>query len=141
MAIFTARAASDGAVLGLGGLFPVTSTVPATTMASEASQPKMNAAPLRTPPLDAEYQEEGGQRDRLEGDDQADEHQIEDHMRHRWPSRPSDRRDRLAVGPTPCCIGRCVPDPARRQSLLWRNLRTNTTTKTMAIAAKTIPPM
>src|SRR5664280_1809807 len=51
MAIFTARAASDGAVLGLGGLLPVMSTVPATTMASDRSHPKMNAAPFRTPPL------------------------------------------------------------------------------------------
>ena len=53
MAIFTARAARDGAVLGLGGLLPVSSTVPATTTASERSHPKMKAAPFRTPPLDA----------------------------------------------------------------------------------------
>ena len=53
MAIFTARAASEGAVFGFGGLFPVTRTVRATTMARESSHPKMNAAPLRVPPLDS----------------------------------------------------------------------------------------
>src|SRR5580693_143410 len=53
MASLAARVASEGAVLGFGGLFPVTSTVKAITMASDKSQPKMNAAPFRTPPLDA----------------------------------------------------------------------------------------
>jgi hypothetical protein len=53
MASLAARAASEGAVLGLGGLLAVTSTVKAITMASDTSQPKMNAAPFRTPPLDA----------------------------------------------------------------------------------------
>ena len=52
MRILTAMPASDGAVLGLGGSLPVNSTVRATTAASEASQPTMKAAPLRTPPLD-----------------------------------------------------------------------------------------
>src|SRR5271165_2551684 len=52
-ASLAARAASEGAVLGLGGLLPVTSNVNAITMASDNSQPKMNAAPFRTPPLDA----------------------------------------------------------------------------------------
>src|SRR5215471_3149440 len=51
-AIFTASAASDGAVLGLGGLLPVASTVIVTTMASDTSHPNTNAAPLRTPPLE-----------------------------------------------------------------------------------------
>ena len=50
--IFTARAASEGAVLGFGGLLPVTRTVRATTTARETSHPKMKAAPLRVPPLD-----------------------------------------------------------------------------------------
>src|SRR5271154_142492 len=44
--IFTASAASDGAVLDLGGLLLVATIVTATTIASEASQPKMNAAPF-----------------------------------------------------------------------------------------------
>src|SRR5580692_10817728 len=44
IASLAARAASEGAVLGLGGLFPVTRTVKAITIASESSQPKMNAA-------------------------------------------------------------------------------------------------
>src|SRR5208282_2555899 len=38
MASLAARAASEGAVLGLGGLLPVTSTVNAITIASETSQ-------------------------------------------------------------------------------------------------------
>src|SRR6516162_134291 len=50
--ILTASAASVGAVLGLGGLLPVASTVIATTMASDTSHPNTNAAPLRTPPLE-----------------------------------------------------------------------------------------
>src|SRR5215469_16184853 len=50
-AIFTASAASEGAVFGLGGLLPVARTVTETTTASETSQPNTNAAPLRVPPL------------------------------------------------------------------------------------------
>ena len=53
MASLAASAASEGAVLGFGGLLPVTSTVNAITIASDTSQPKMNAAPFRTPPSDA----------------------------------------------------------------------------------------
>jgi hypothetical protein len=53
IAICTAKAASEGAVFGFGGLFPVTRTVRATTMASESSHPKMKAAPFRVPPLDS----------------------------------------------------------------------------------------
>ena len=49
MAIFTASAASDGAVAGSGGLLPVIRIVIAITIASESSQPKMKAAPFRTP--------------------------------------------------------------------------------------------
>src|ERR1700674_4047071 len=52
MRILTAMAAREGAVLGLGGLLPVNRTVRAMTAASESSQPKMKAAPLRTPPWD-----------------------------------------------------------------------------------------
>src|SRR6516225_2281851 len=51
-AILTASAARDGTVLGLGGLFPVASTVMVTTMARDTSHPNTNAAPLRTPPLE-----------------------------------------------------------------------------------------
>src|ERR1700748_1244276 len=47
--IFTASAANEGAVLGLGGLFPVASTVIVTTAARETSQPNPYAAPLPTP--------------------------------------------------------------------------------------------
>jgi hypothetical protein len=50
--IFTASAASEGAVLGLGGLLPVASTVIVTTTARETSQPNTYAAPLRTPRLE-----------------------------------------------------------------------------------------
>ena len=53
MAILAARAASEGAVLGAGGLLPVARIVTATTTAREASQPKMKAAPFLTPPFDA----------------------------------------------------------------------------------------
>ena len=53
MRILTARPAIDGAVLDFGGLLPVTSTVKAMTIASDASHPKMNAAPFLTPPRDA----------------------------------------------------------------------------------------
>ena len=49
MAIFTASDASEGTVFGLGGLLPVASTVTATTMASETSQPNRKAAPFITP--------------------------------------------------------------------------------------------
>src|ERR1700746_1312710 len=40
MASLAASAASEGAVLGWGGLLPVTSTVKAITIASDNSQPK-----------------------------------------------------------------------------------------------------
>src|SRR6266404_8163916 len=53
MRILTASAARDGAVLFLGGLLTVTSTVKAMTIASDASQPKMKAAPFLTPPCEA----------------------------------------------------------------------------------------
>jgi hypothetical protein len=53
MASFAASAASDGAVLGGGSLLPVTSTVTAITIVSDRGQPKMNAAPFRTPPFEA----------------------------------------------------------------------------------------
>src|SRR5271157_3764976 len=52
IAIFAAKAPNEGAVLGCGGLLPVTRTVMATTAAKERSHPKMKAAPLRVPPLD-----------------------------------------------------------------------------------------
>src|ERR1039457_3208442 len=51
--ILTASPANDGAVFGLGGLLPVTNTVPATTLAHETIHPNMKAAPLRTPFFDA----------------------------------------------------------------------------------------
>src|SRR5215475_13415453 len=51
-AILTASDASDGAVLGLGGLLPVASTVIVTTMPRDTSHPNTNAAPLRAPPLE-----------------------------------------------------------------------------------------
>src|SRR5271169_2794199 len=53
MASLAARAAREGAVLGLGGLLPVTRIVNAITIARDTSQPKMNAAPFSAPPLDA----------------------------------------------------------------------------------------
>src|SRR4029077_19180753 len=53
MASFAASAAREGVVLGFGVSLPLTSTVNAITIASDNSQPKMNAAPFLTPPLDA----------------------------------------------------------------------------------------
>ena len=53
MMVLTIRPATDGAVFVLGGLLPVSRTVTATTIASDTSHPKMNAAPFRTPPCDA----------------------------------------------------------------------------------------
>src|SRR6516164_6084233 len=51
-AILAASAASDGAVLGLGGLLPVASTVTVTTIARDTSHPNTNAAPLTVPRLE-----------------------------------------------------------------------------------------
>jgi len=48
-AIFTASAASEGTVLGLGGLLPVATTVTVTTMARDTSHPNTKAAPFRVP--------------------------------------------------------------------------------------------
>src|SRR5215469_1561152 len=48
-AAFTASAASDGAVCGLGGLLPVATTETITTTARDISQPNTNAAPFRAP--------------------------------------------------------------------------------------------
>src|SRR5580704_12646351 len=53
IAIFAASEASEGAVLGFGGLLPVTRSVMATTTASEASHPKIKAAPFLVPFLEA----------------------------------------------------------------------------------------
>ena len=39
-------------MLGAGGLFPVTTRVTETTMASDTSHPKMKPAPFLTPPFD-----------------------------------------------------------------------------------------
>src|SRR5664280_2286230 len=142
MAIFTARAASDGAVLGLGGLLPVMSTVPATTMASDRSHPKMNAAPFRTPPLDASTRMKA-----VSG------------IGSSVMTRPISNRSRITS--TPCYLsvptlalmpkpvepgygannGRTARAQVGTQSLLWRNLRTKTTTNKMAMAAKMNPPM
>ncbi len=52
MTSLTTSAAVDGAELALGGWLPVAATVAATTIASEASQPKTKTAPLRTPRCD-----------------------------------------------------------------------------------------
>ena len=49
MAIFTASAANEGAVLDFGGSLPVAKIVTATTTASESSHPKMKAAPFLVP--------------------------------------------------------------------------------------------
>src|ERR1700750_903531 len=51
-AIFTASAASEGAVLRLGGLLPVARTVIVTTMARDTSHPNTKAAPFRVPCLE-----------------------------------------------------------------------------------------
>ena len=57
IAIFTASAASEGAVFGLGGLLPVASTVTVTTMARDTSHPNTKAAPFRTPALGGQHDE------------------------------------------------------------------------------------
>jgi hypothetical protein len=63
------------------GLLPVTSTVNAITIASDNSQPKINAAPFCTPPLDARIRM-NAERERFERDRQAEENEVEgDHMR------------------------------------------------------------
>src|SRR5215468_4253975 len=49
MASLTARAAVDGAVCGLGGLFPVAAMTAAITTTRQASQPRMNARPFQMP--------------------------------------------------------------------------------------------
>ena len=48
-ASFTARAAVDGVVCGLGGVPPVVMMTAAMTATRQASQPMMNARPLRVP--------------------------------------------------------------------------------------------
>jgi len=53
IAILTARDVSDGAVLGLGGLLPVASTVTVTTTARDTSHPNTNAAPFLRPRFEA----------------------------------------------------------------------------------------
>ena len=50
--IFTASAASEGAVAGLGGLLPVAATVIVTTIASDSSHPNTYAAPFTVPRLE-----------------------------------------------------------------------------------------
>ena len=49
MRSFTASAATEGAVCGRGGLFPVARSVSATTIAMDSIQPRMNIAPFRVP--------------------------------------------------------------------------------------------
>ena len=51
--ILTTRAAVAGAVFDFGGSFPVAAKVIATTAASDPSQPRMKAAPFRTPFFEA----------------------------------------------------------------------------------------
>ena len=65
MAIFTASDANDGTVFGLGGLLPVASTVTATTMARETSQPNRKRA-LSHAALGGQYDDECRQRQRVE---------------------------------------------------------------------------
>src|SRR5215471_16392717 len=48
-AAFTASAAIDGAVCGLGGVLPVATTETVTTIARDISQPNTNAAPFSAP--------------------------------------------------------------------------------------------
>lgn len=58
----------------------------------------------------------------------------------RDPSRLSYSPNRLVVTPISVASDGTSQMPVGRQSLLWRNLRTNTTTNRMAIAANTNPP-
>src|ERR1035438_3259401 len=55
MASLAASAAREGAVLGFGGLLPVTRTVNAITIASDRSQPKMNAADRKSKRLNSSH--------------------------------------------------------------------------------------
>ena len=120
MSILTAMAAREGAVLGLGGLFPVTRTVRAITAASESSHPKMKAAPLRTPPLDI--------RTRMK---------AVSGMGSRVMTSAIRTRSRITGAPQ-WALG---PAAAVGQSLLWRNFLTNTTTNRTARTPNTMPPM
>ena len=98
MASLAARAASEGAVLGFGGLLPVTRTVNAITIASDSSQPKMNAAPFRTPPLDARTRMNAvsGSGSSVTRDENTN---IQHQLRGRGDEREPERAARSPEGP------------------------------------------
>ena len=100
MRILAARAASDGAVLGLGGLFPVTTTVTAITTASDASHPKMNPAPFLTPFLDAST--------RMNAVNGIGSRLIASPMRRRLRTSTTNP----VCSPTPCAHIKCRPQLA-----------------------------
>ena len=79
-AIFTASAASEGTVLGLGGLLPVATTVTVTTMARDTSHPNTKAAPFRVPCSEGSTTR-NAVRQRVERYRHADQDQVEDHGR------------------------------------------------------------
>ena len=80
-AIFTASAASEGAIAGLGGLLPVAVTVIVTTIASDTSHPNTYAAPFNVPRLDGRTTMNAVSGSGSEVDRQADQHEIQDHGR------------------------------------------------------------
>jgi hypothetical protein len=124
MRILMAIPASDGAVLDFGGLLPVARMVRATTAARESSQPKMKAAPLRTPPLDIRTSMKA-----VRG------------IGSRVMTRPMRIRSSVTASPRESgAAGRRGDQLPSDQSLLWRNFFTKTTTTKMATRANTMPP-
>lgn len=94
IAVFTASTADDGAVLGSGGLLPVTRTVSAITAAGDRNQPKMNAAHFLTPRSEARTR-----RNAVSG------------SRSSVIARPMRTRSRITVG-SGCGEWRCAVFPA-----------------------------
>ncbi len=79
MASLIVSAAVDGEVWGSKGLPPVTTTVTATIATSVSIQPEDVAETLEQTAVRGEQQDHRGQRDRLQGDHEADQEQLKKH--------------------------------------------------------------
>jgi hypothetical protein len=77
-AVLTASDASEGAVLGLGGLLPVATTAIVTTMARDTSHPKGEGRAFAHAALGRQHDQECRQRQRVERYRQADQDQVKD---------------------------------------------------------------
>ena len=77
--ILAASAASEGAVLGLGGLFPVSEDGDRNHDREGEEPAEDEGGPFPRAALRQEDQDEGGEGDRLERDDEAYENEVEDH--------------------------------------------------------------